>query len=104
MSARYQPLDLMLIGANPEKVAAARQRRPPLMVRVDYRSRAGWQASSGQVQKLMAALATGGSGVEAQDGAGEWHRIQDYMVKRGLAYGCDQTGSWFEVVTLREVR
>jgi hypothetical protein len=101
---RYRRLDAMLIGANPEKLAAA-QRRPAPMVRVDYRTRAGWRASSGQVQKLMATLALGGGAIEAQDGAGDWRRIRDYMVKRGQASGCDQaTGEWFAVAALREVR
>jgi hypothetical protein len=53
----------------------------------------------------MATLALGGGAIEAQDGSGGWHRLQDYMVRRGQAFGLGlEGGEWFPVAALREVR
>jgi hypothetical protein len=101
---RYRGLDALILGASPEKLAAARRRRE-VRVPVEWGNHNRWQTSSGQVQTLMAALATQGGSVEAQSGSGEWHRLQDYMVKRGQAFGLGiEGGEWFPVFALREVR
>ena len=96
-------LNLLILGANPEKLEA--RKRAQEVVLVEWTGRCGtWQASTGQVKSLLINCAKRGGSVQAQDVAGDWHRIHNYRTVKGARQACAlATGRWFEVQALREV-
>jgi len=101
-NTRYRQLEMLILGASPEKLAAPR--RLDVRVPVDIGHCQPWQASSGQVNALIDKMAMLGGTVQAQKIDGEWAAIYRYRVRYGQPQGCNAaTGQWFEVRAVRQV-
>lgn len=101
---RFRRLDMLLIGADPARLAARRQ-QPAVHINVQWGTRGRFRASSGQVKALIEKTQGQGGSIEAQDvWTGEWATIRGYKVKRSVAHAQNAaTGEWFEVAEIREV-
>ena len=98
----YRQLDLLILGANPEKLAARRRLEVTVNV-IDHNGQ--WMANTAQVKGLLFRAAMRGGQIQAQrTDTGDWVRISNYKTVKGQAYGCSlASGVWLEVQAVREV-